>query len=347
MKNAAPWAGWGIAAIAVAALCGALWVCHQKNVEIDALRTSLVEAQARADQLALAAQRDATAIDELKRKLADLQKASAPWAGGADSGSLAGRLIKSLLAQSLSGADSTKSGDWVGHFVAGLAGFVGSEEGKEIIGLSVDVIADELYDQFFGKTGLPSDVEDAARDIIARNLRDDVNAVLDLFRGGFDMKKAFATFENFRKNPSDERIRAELAGVLDADQLAQWDQRNAAMEQEDPKRIMEGALMMSVPDLTPDNRTKVAEALAEEMRASHDARASMSFTDLLDFQKFIESTMSEQQAIYDRAQERLSQQLDADQMKVVDRYLHTQQRAADVGARVVSFLFGSAKPATP
>ncbi len=339
MKKFAPWAGWAFAAAVCVGLGAALWSYAQSARE---LRARLDAQQARIAELEKALQERDAAADDLKRQLADLKKASAAWSGGSDSGALAGRLLKSILAQNMSGADSTKTGDWVGHFVAGLAGFVSSNEGKEIIGLSVDIVAEDLFDQFFNKAGLSPEAEDAAREIVARNMRDDVSAVLDVFRGGFDLKKAFDLYQHFKKSPTDERIRSELAGVLDADQMAQWDQRNAAMETEDPKRIMEGALMMSLPDLAPENRATVAEVFTDELRASHDANESMSFSDFLDFQKYVENSMAGQQAMYDRVRERLSQQLDPAQMAVAETFLHRQERTTEVGMRVVNLLFGGA-----
>jgi hypothetical protein len=344
------WIGWAVAVVTAAAAGGGLWWWeHQKELEAAALRAELAQAKTQADELRDAAQRDADTIRDLQEKLASLEKAMAAWTGGdgAANSSLASRLLKAVLSETFDGDASKHSGDWVRHFVAGIGGFIASDEGKEIVSVSTDLIADTIFEEYFGKAGLPLEVEEKARTILARNLRENVDAVLDLFRGGFDLKKAFATFEHFRKNPWDERIQSDLATVLDANQLDEWNQRITAAKQEDPARMLEGVFLMSSPELTPESRKLAAETFTEELRAARDARGQISFSDLFDLRRTIEEGTAAEQTAYDRTRERLSQQLDENQMKVVDQFIRQQERGNETGIRIVELLFGMNKPATP
>lgn len=213
--------------------------------------------------------------------------------------------------------------------LSGMAELMASEAGQNFMGSIIDVQMDAQYRDLYERLKLSPEKEAKMRAIYRKHTESAIQSGMSLFSGDGNLDELAAS-----QKDSEAALKAELAEVLDARQLAEVE----AYETELPVRAMrtmyEQQMGFMAPGLDAASRELAATVIAEES-APADPNAPPDFANLAE----------EQRAAFDRALARLEPQLDAEQHAAVARFLEQQADASEMSLGMFGSMFGQGEEA--
>jgi hypothetical protein len=146
--------------------------------------------------------------------------------------------------------------------LADMLSMFSGEEGKNMARMSAQFSVPAMYGELFKELNLPPETEAQVREILIDSMAEQVSQ-------GFDAMNGKADSEEMRKNMEahGQKLRAELATVLTADELAVFDEYEANKEQRMLESSIDVQLTMFAKGLTEENRTLLRDVIVEEMTA--------------------------------------------------------------------------------
>jgi hypothetical protein len=202
-----------------------------------------------------------------------------------------------------------------------IAEALSKQVGGEMVKSSANIAYRLQYEQFFKKLKLTADQEAQIKEIMTRNLS-------EMMADGFSMFGSVPAQDSERLAAVQQKLRDELSGVLNGDQMAQWDKYSEQMPEQMLVNLMDSQLEKYVPELNAESRTRATQVMMEEMKAIRDAGgANSQMSDIL-------------QAGLDRTRDRLSQEFSPEQMEPLDRFFSQQGQAIQRGLQVLNSMTG-------
>lgn len=260
-------------------------------------------------------------IERLERRLAELEGESANEGGeepavAQPSFDKLARLFTKSAPKGAGEGEGAAGGKE--NFMSAMAGMFQGESGQKMADFSAGMAVDMAYKDLFANWNLPEDVEEQARQIIKDHMSEQIKASMEVFGSGFDKEK-IDKLEEDGKN----QLRQQLSGVLNAQELAQWEEYESTIEDHMLKQQFDMQLGMFAPGLTPENRAIVRDVLAEESLAGKDSAEGIDD---------IQASFETQSEALDRAYERLSQdgRLDEAQLAEFDRFMSSMEQQMEM-----------------
>jgi len=223
-------AGWIIAAVMLVATIGALlWGLGQKRLagELEVSLTKATENNATLRQtLDEMGRRVDTATQEIRDLEARVEKLqTAEHAEAPSEEAEANEALKTMM-QALQQSSPSEGEAGSENPLADMLSMFSGEEGKNMARMSAQFSVPAMYGELFKELNLPPETEAQVREILIDSMAEQVSQ-------GFDAMNGKADSEEMRKNMEahGQKLRAELATVLTADELAVFDEYEANKEQ--------------------------------------------------------------------------------------------------------------------
>jgi hypothetical protein len=278
------------------------------------------------------------AVKDLTQRVAELESGpSKDKTAAASSGGSVRDLIGGLLSSlKPSGGDEGQSstGDDADNPMGAMAKMFQGESGKKMAEYGASIALDMAYRDLFSQLKLPKDVEDQVRGMFKGYMSEQITASMEMTQKGFNKEEA----DRLEKDGK-ARLKEQLATVLNADELAQWEEYESTIDERMLRQQFDMQLGMMAPGLTPENREVVRDALVEELLAMKETTRGIT-----DMQHAIDGQLG----AFDRTRDRLAEsgQFDEAQLAEVDKYMNMMKQQVEM-ARA---MFGGAaqqKPAQP
>jgi hypothetical protein len=173
------------------------------------------------------------------------------------------------------------------------------------------MIVDMAYAPLFEELALPADVQANVRELLAKHLAERQTAVLK----AMESKDRKARDVKAEDDLAVERLREDLARVLDAGEMAQWDAYREYEDQYLYEALVDGQLSMLAPGLTAENREIAKIVIAQEVAIHIDAFENSDEIYTLD-----NFNQAQSQALR-QSLERLAQELDGEQYGHVEGFV--------------------------
>jgi len=321
MKNALLALGWIVAAIAIAAT-GVAYSWGQRNArEAASLRSKVADTVDKVNDLTNRVERDTATIKALEDKAASLEKLAATPAAPGPTVETPEQIKARLgLTASAAGDSTAKTDDGAGFPFAKM--FSGPQ-GKEMAKYSADMAVNMQFAQLFTDLHLPAEVEQQVREIISRNLAEQISA-------GMEAMQQKLPPDRLKQMPAaaDAKLRDELSRVLNQQEMAEWDEYKATLPERMLNQSLDVQLNMFAAELTPENHEKIRQTLIEELLptgAAQQATSGLPDRDILQAQRDAIS----------RARDRLAPELDEQQLGILDRFVSQQAQMMDVVTRMM------------
>lgn len=197
------------------------------------------------------------------------------------------------------------------------------EKGKELAKYSARMNISMQYGDLFTQLKLPPDVEQKAKDIIENHLASQITSSMEAVQN----KRTPEEMQQAKKD-MDAKFRAELAGVLNKDELAVFDEYEAALPQKMVAKSIDMQLSMFT-DMPQETRNRARDVLVEEYMNVGVGNAGMGVPNPADAQGMV----ARQQQALNQARDRLAQEFDADQMAQVDRLVTQLNQMLEMSAQ--------------
>ncbi len=137
----------------------------------------------------------------------------------------------------------------------------GNARRARVVKAQMGMLANMAYGQLFDELSLPKDVEDEVRGLIAEALGEQNIAAAEAMESGDKTAKEMQQLED----EAEARLRNALSQVLNAEELAAWDEYEEYADQYLFENLLEGQLTMLASGLTPESRQTVGTVFAEEL----------------------------------------------------------------------------------
>lgn len=215
----------------------------------------------------------------------------------------------------------------------GLRGFIDPQSVSDALAKVLDqdfaesaasMTVDVQYDAFIQSLNL----DDPARE---KEIRD---AFIEGTKRQLEQVSEFVQGDLALDEQAEDLLRDSIATVLSPDELERFDVFRNEETERTTRRNFDIQLGLFANELTPENRERVLDVfVAETLRArSEDGAAS---GNRLDASAWIDT----QRTVYERALERLRDELDDEQYEVVERFADGQLRMLDVASNLLDRLF--------
>lgn len=140
------------------------------------------------------------------------------------------------------------------------------DRGERIADAQMGFVADMAYQDLFNELGLPPEIRDQVRGLIASHLSKAQRATMAALQSkGQSAKEVHA-----QQEAMEAELRAELEGLLSPEELAAWDEYSPVADQVMYERLVEGQLNMMAAGLGNENRTIASQVMAEELVREFD-----------------------------------------------------------------------------
>lgn len=333
--------GWIIAIIAIGTSAGLFVALKGEKVKVIATQSEVEKLetiskgteeritylQAKMEEMNEQLMETAAQLEEAKKASANPAASASPQnpmaslfaglgkqAGGA--GGEGGKNPMSSLADLLKGAGkgAGKDGADSGNPLEGISSMFEGEQGKKLAEYGARMNIGMMYQDLFTDLALPSDVEGQVRDILAKNMADQVQNAMGMLTG----KDAGGKEADLEKQYAD-KVRQELSAVLSPEEMAKWEAYEANKDQHAMNAAYDMQLNMFAPSLSPEAHQMARDVLVEEMLAANANEAQTGSG------KFSEEAIAAQAAAMQRVRDRLVNQLDESQYTQVDQFLRQQE----------------------
>lgn len=274
-------------------------------------------------------QRTRTAVEELAARGAAAERQAKAEETEAPAGSSLFASAMSLIKDS-SAADAGKKVDVAGlvkglmkangaEGAGGIAAMFEGPQGEQMMDMSAKFATNMQYDPFINGLQLPAEQKERVREILNRNNAELMRKSMAALGGKGD----FSAIAEDSKTAK-EQMRAELAAVIGADGLEQFDAYQTEMPERMISQSMEMQLGLFAGGLTPENRTMVRDVLVQEMLPSQPDPTAPASPDQM-------ASMTEaQQAAFDRALQRLQPSLPPEQYAEVEGFVRQQREMMEM-----------------
>ena len=323
LKNVLLGVGWTLAVLAFFAVGGlAIWGISKAN-EVATLQAKLTEAEKGR------AETDAK-LKEIMDRIMRLEGSGA--LGGVQNANANGGDVTKQLMGMLSGVAgaSNWAAQGIGPSIMSL--FTGTN-GKSISNISANMMVDMEYGDLLYGLQLPPDREQRAREIIARNMGDQIATGMGVFQ-----TKASNQQLSDLKMSADQKLRRELGQVLNPNQLAAFDSYQRELPEHILGKSIEMQLSMFSGNLTPQNRKIAREVLVQELMGSGFGADGMGIPSTTD----LSSLFQQQQIGLQRARARLSTVFSIEQLSQYDRFANQLSRMLQSASQLFSGAGGMA-----
>lgn len=256
-------AGWLIAAVMLVAAAGAfVWGIGQKRLA-DALETRLAQVTENNAALKNTLDEMGARVNQATQEIQDLEARVAKLQVAEDEATPAeeeqpGDALKTMMEALKTSAGSEEGASTKNPLAAMFSG----KQGKEMARMSAQFTVPTLYGGLFKELNLPPETEARVREILVDSITEQVSL-------SFDAMNKKSDPEEMRKNMEahGQRLRADLATVLTADELAVFDDYEANKERRMLESGLDVQLTMFAKGLTEENRDMFRDVIIEEMTA--------------------------------------------------------------------------------
>ena len=323
LKNILLGVGWTLAVLAFFVVGGlAIWGISKAH-EVATLQAKLTEAEKGR------AETDAK-MKEILDRLMRLEGGGA-LARVQDPNANTGDMTKQLMGM-LSGATGAANGggsQGIGPSIMSL--FTGGK-GKEVSNISANMMVDMEYGDLLYDLQLPPAREQQAREIIARNMGDQISTGMGVFQ-----TKASNQQLSDLKTTADQKLRRELSQVLNPNQLSAFDSYQRELPEHILGKSIEMQLSMFSGNLTPHNRKIAREVLVQELMGSGFGADGMGIPSTTD----LSSLFQQQQIGLQRARARLATVFTIEQLGQYDRFANQLSRMLQSASQLFSGVGGA------
>jgi hypothetical protein len=207
-------------------------------------------------------------------------------------------------------------------------------ESDEAIESSAKMQVNMQYSTLFADLNLPSDVEEEVRAILADSLADTIRLGVKAMQGA--KKEDIPTSQS--PDAIAEALRVELKKVLNADEMAVWEEYEANKDFYVLEQSYDMQLDMYAPSMSQETRDTVCQVMAEEMISAREeyAGAGDSGTD---------RGMTIQSDAMDRSLERLIPVLSEEEFAQVERFMQQQSESMRASLRMMQSMMGTEEEA--
>lgn len=214
-----------------------------------------------------------------------------------------------------------------------LAAMFSGEQGKNLARMSAQTTVPAMYGALFTELNLPAEAEAKVRDML-------VDAIAEQVTQGMDAMNKKGDPEAMRQNMEarGQKLRAELATVLTADELAVFDEYEANKERRMLESGIEVQLTMFASGLTEENRTMFRDVIVEELTAQGQ------WVDNPDVYANPGGAIDRQMEAFRAARDRVAPVLDAGQAAHADAFVHQMETMMNAQREFLENLMNREKP---
>lgn len=203
-------------------------------------------------------------------------------------------------------------------------------EDDEAIVASAKMQVGMQYGMLLADLKLPAEVEDEVREILAGSIAEQLRKTMKAMQDG--------TMKDFRANQSDEAVtealRTELSTVLNAEEMAIWEDYEANKGYYMLEQSYDMQLGMYAPTMSRETRDTVKQVLAEEMTVSQQDQPNSGDSNPNDW-------VATQSDAMNRGLERLSTVLTEDEYAQVERFIEQQNENLRASQRMMQSMMGN------
>lgn len=199
----------------------------------------------------------------------------------------------------------------------------------ETIVASAGMQVNMQYAMLLADLKLPPDVEEKVRDVFTQFLADQIRFAVKAAKDG---TLSSGPPEGAREKHMEE-LRGELSKVLNAEEMAVWEDYEANKEGFMLQQSYDMQLATFAPSMSQDTRNVVKQVLAEEVLAAYKEPAADGGTG-------IEAIVSKQTAAFEQSLERLSTQLTEDKYAQVERFIQQQIQQTRTSQEMMRSMWG-------
>jgi hypothetical protein len=208
--------------------------------------------------------------------------------------------------------------------------FMRMMESDEAVEAGAKMQVNMQYGIFFADLKLPGDVEDEVRAILSNSMMEQIRASVKAMQDG--------TMKDFRADHSEEAtteaLRVELSKVLNADEMAIWEEYEANKGYYMLEQSYDMQLGMYAPSMSRETRDTVKQVMAEEMTLARPNQSNANVAGGADW-------MSVQTEAMDRSLERLVTVLSEEEFTQVERFIQQQNEAMQASQRMMQSMMGT------
>lgn len=316
MSNWSKWLGWVVAGIAVV-VAGVFAIMAQKSTrEARDLREKVDAAESRVAKLTDEVSAAADKTKEFENRVSSLERRSVETAANA-----AAAKQSSVTGDVTAGAGGRTENAAASPFAQMFSG----EKGEEMAKMSAEMSVNMQYAQFFQDLGLPPETESQVKEILIRNLSEQMIAGMKALQ---EQPKPEAMAQ--MRQSADLKLRQELATVLNPQEMASWDEYQTTLPERMLRQTYDMQLSQFAPGLSPEAHDLARDVLVEEMLSTAAGNQTAAMPSPAD----IQAQIQQQRDSAMRAHERLAQELDPDQLALVDRLLDQQINMMEMSMRM-------------
>lgn len=199
----------------------------------------------------------------------------------------------------------------------------------ETIVASAGMQVNMQYAMLLADLKLPADAEEEVRGILTEFLADQIRFAVKAAKDG---TLNSGPPEGTREKRMEE-LRGELSKVLNAEEMAVWEDYEANKESFMLQQSYDMQLATFAPSISQDTRNVVKQVLAEEVLAAHKEPA-------VDGGTGIEAIVNRQTAAFEQSLERLSTQLTEDEYAQVERFIQQQIQQTRTSQEMMRSMWG-------
>jgi len=264
------------------------------------------------------------AVKNLTQRVAELESgppktttAGAPSGAAGSARDLISGLLSSLKPSGGDQGESSTGGD-ADSPMGAMAKMFQGESGQKMAEYGASIALDMAYRDLFSQLKLPKEVEEQVREILKSYMSEQIKASMEMAGKGFNKDEA----DRLEKDGK-ARLKEQLASVLNADELAQWEEYESTIDERVLKQQFDMQLSMMAPGLTPENHELVRDALVGEILAGKESPRGIT-----DIQQAIDGQLG----AFDRTRDRLAEsgQLDEAQLAEVDKYMNMMKQQVEM-----------------
>ena len=332
MSGWTKWLGWVVAGVAIIAAGGLFYVFQQRSKEADALREQVKATESDLGELKDQVEQAKSSTDRLEAKMKAIQTpsaSSAPPDALRPKPTVTGLKTAPGAPPAVAGTRPTTGDAAVAQSQSAFPfmEMFSGEKGEQMAQMSADMAANMQYGQFLQDLGFPPDAEAQVREILARNLREQILSGVKAIQEGYTPELLAQA-----NQAAQAKLRQELGAVLSPEQMAAFDQYQVEL----PVRMLYQSLDMQMgmfaQGLAPEARQLALDVIVEELLPTGMATQGAGIPQSLDFQGQLQT----QHDALARARERLAVELPPDQMEQVDRFIAQQSQVIDMAAQMMS-----------
>ncbi|MCC6488706.1 MAG: hypothetical protein IT364_14505 [Candidatus Hydrogenedentes bacterium] len=207
--------------------------------------------------------------------------------------------------------------------------FVKMFKDDETIVASAGMQVNMQYAMLLADLKLPADAEEEVRGILTEFLADQIRFAVKAAKDG----TLNSGPPEGARDEQMEKLRGELSKVLNAEEMAVWEDYEANKESFMLQQSYDMQLATFAPSISQETRNIVKQVLAEEVLAAYKEPAADGGTG-------IESIVGKQTAAFEQSLERLSTQLTEEEYVQVERFIQQQIQQTRTSQEMMRSMWG-------